>query len=215
MERDTRRFEFRNEFTRIHLGLSLTDVLEMELEVEYQHYPKGKKAVMVANLRKNGATEEEIAYLFQDFDRLRSTRRVELNAMTSPQFVAFVERKLREHGIRKIVPEIDLLKRTYHQFAVGHAVKIEFDRVRKAIEAKAEKDLKLPDNLEQQVEQILKQHADLPWHQAVRSFIDPSILPPKNDPNGGKNDRNSGITVIGNLPEQIRDIVTESLGKQK
>jgi hypothetical protein len=47
----------------------------------------------------NGATDEEIEFMFQDFDRLRSTRRVELNAMTSPDFISFIERKLPEHGI--------------------------------------------------------------------------------------------------------------------
>jgi hypothetical protein len=42
--------------------------------------------------------------LYQD-----EARRVELNAMTSPQFVAFVERKLRENGIAK-----RLLRSTRH-----------------------------------------------------------------------------------------------------
>ena len=31
--------------------------------------------------------------MFADFDTARSTRRVELNAMTSPQFIDFLERK--------------------------------------------------------------------------------------------------------------------------
>jgi hypothetical protein len=51
--------------------------------------------------------------MFRDFDRLRSTRRVELNAMTSPQFVAFVERKLLENGVAKIIPDQKLLAKVY------------------------------------------------------------------------------------------------------
>jgi hypothetical protein len=80
----------------------------MSLESEHQFHPKGNKAALIDNLRENGATEAEITFMFGDFDALRSTRRVELNAMTSPQFIAFVERKLRENGVAKIVPEQDL-----------------------------------------------------------------------------------------------------------
>jgi hypothetical protein len=55
------------------------------------------------DLRTNGAREAEIAFMLGDFDNLPSTRRVEVNAMTRRQFVAFVERKLRENGITKVV----------------------------------------------------------------------------------------------------------------
>ena len=61
--------------------------------------------------------------MFRDFDRLRSTRRVELNAMTSPQFVAFIERKLREHGIAKVIPDETLLAEMYAGFEKGRRLK--------------------------------------------------------------------------------------------
>ena len=145
----------------------------MGLEFEHQHHPKGRKEVMIANLANNGATGKEIAFLFADFDKLRSTRRVELNAMTSPQFIAFVERKLTEHGIGKIIPKADLLKQTYRQFAISHAVKDEFNKSRKAIEAKAARTIKVPSDLKQQIEEVLKQRPDLPWHAAARQIVDP------------------------------------------
>ena len=78
---------------------------------------------MIANLRENGASEAEIAFMFRDFDRMRSTRRVELNAMTSPQFVAFLERKLRENGVAKIVPDQDLLAEVYTGMERGRRLK--------------------------------------------------------------------------------------------
>jgi hypothetical protein len=119
LQRDTRRYEFQNSITVVDLGLSLEDVEAMGLESEYQHHPKGQRRALEENLRTNGAREEEIAFMFRDFDRLRSTRRVELNAMTSPQFVAFVERKLRENGVAKIVPDQDLLAEVYAGVARG------------------------------------------------------------------------------------------------
>jgi hypothetical protein len=40
-------------------------------------------------------------------------QRVELNAMDSDQFVAFVERKLEENGVKKAIPEGEMLEATY------------------------------------------------------------------------------------------------------
>jgi hypothetical protein len=77
LQRDTRRYEFKNSFQVIELGLSLTDVEAMGLEPEYQHHPKGRRDVLEGNLRTNGASEAEIAFMFRDFGSLRSTRRVE------------------------------------------------------------------------------------------------------------------------------------------
>jgi hypothetical protein len=76
LQRDTRRYEFQNNIRVIDLGLSLEDVEAMRLECEYQHHPKADKNALIANLRENGATDSEIAFMFEDFDRLRSTRRV-------------------------------------------------------------------------------------------------------------------------------------------
>jgi hypothetical protein len=90
LQRDTRRYAFQNQITVIDLGLTLAEVETLGLESEYQHHPKGERQVLEENLRTNGASEADIDFMFRDFDRTRSTRRVELNAMTSPQFIEFV-----------------------------------------------------------------------------------------------------------------------------
>ena len=113
LQRDTRRYEFQNNIRVIDLGLSLADVQAMRLEHEYQHHPKANRAALIANLQESGATDEEIQFMFQDWDRLRSTRRVELNSMTSPQFIEFLQRKLQENDIGKIVPDHELLAEAY------------------------------------------------------------------------------------------------------
>ena len=73
---------------------------------------------MIENMRENGATEAEIEFMFRDFDQHRphATRRIELNAMTSPQFVDYLERKLIAAGIKKIVPSKMLLGETYRLY---------------------------------------------------------------------------------------------------
>jgi len=124
----------------------------MGLEPEYQHHPKEDRVALENNLRINGASEAEIAFMFRDFDRLRSTRRVELNAMTSPQFVAFVERKLRENGVAKIVPDEKLLAEVYAGIERGR-------RLEEAVEELDDintKDIEPPVDLEKRIKEILK-----------------------------------------------------------
>ena len=167
LQRDTRRYEFKNSITTIDLGLGLDDVIEMELESEYQHHPKGDKSALIANLQENGASEEEIEFMFRDFDQLRSTRRVELNAMTSPQFIAFLEGKLREHGVEKIIPEQDLLAEAYAELERGR-------RLAEAIENlnKIEIDTDVPEDLKEQVGEYLKDHPEERWDAALRAIVE-------------------------------------------
>jgi hypothetical protein len=167
LQRDTRRYEFQNSIRVIDLGLSLDDVIAMGLESEYQHHPKGNKFALMANLRENGASEEEIEFMFRDFDRLRSTRRVELNAMTSPQFIAFLERKLREHGVEKIVPEQDLLAEAYAELERGR-------RLAEAIENhdEIEIDANVPKDLQDQVRKYLKRYPEARWDAAVGAIVE-------------------------------------------
>src|SRR5690606_19803406 len=67
-------------------------------------FPKTKsgkyKAPKPETLRENGATEEETAFLIGDG---REGRRIELNAMTSDQFVASVKAILEANGLNKKV----------------------------------------------------------------------------------------------------------------
>jgi hypothetical protein len=53
-------------------------------------------------LAKHGASPEEVAFL--------RAQRVELNAMTSRQFVDHLEAKLAEHGVSKVIPEEKVLE---------------------------------------------------------------------------------------------------------
>ena len=93
---DGRRYRFENELPIVDLGLRLADVEAMGLQSEPVETP-GDWAKRAETLAAHGATEEEIAFLRR--------RRVELNAMPADVFVGFLERKLAEHGVRKVVPD--------------------------------------------------------------------------------------------------------------
>ena len=168
LQRDTRRYEFQNGITTIDLGLNLDDVRTMGLESEYQHHPKGDKAALMANLRENGASEEEIAFMFRDFDRLRSTRRVELNAMTSPQFIAFVERKLRAERHRQDCPGPRPaggdLRRIWKGSPPGESG-------RGGSTTKSTDDFKAPKDLQRRVRKYLKEHPQERWDKAISAIV--------------------------------------------
>jgi hypothetical protein len=158
LQRDARRHEFQNTITTIDIGLSLKDVEAMNLPFEHQFIDKAKKGPMMDNLRENGATEAEIAFMFADFDKTRSLRRVELNAMTSRQFVDFLERKFKENNITKIVPDQHELAEAYQIFERGQ-------RIEKIIEEEIEQlegddAVEIPDDLEQRCPRIAGPGAD-------------------------------------------------------
>ena len=67
-----------------------------------------------AQLRENGATEEEIEFLVEN--------RVELNAFTSRGLVDWIERKLEAAGVCKVVPASETLRAAALGFAREAAV---------------------------------------------------------------------------------------------
>jgi len=150
----------------IDLGLTLRDVEAMGLESEYQVHTKGKKRLLMDNLRENGATEAEIEFMFKDFDTTRSTRRVELNAMTSPQFIAFLERKLKDHSIAKVVPKEDDLAEAYKFFVRNLGIEKAIEREIKNRRSD-ENAIKVPDNLVKHVKKVLSIRPELRWDSAV------------------------------------------------
>ena len=90
----------------IDLGLRLDQCLAMALQdEEAPPLPARTDHAKVAQtLEDHGATPAEIAFL------LELRRRVELNAMTSDQFLAWLEAGLSRHGAGKVVPPAEVLE---------------------------------------------------------------------------------------------------------
>jgi hypothetical protein len=162
LQRDTRRYEFQNDLTVIDLGLRLEDVQAMRLESEPQHHGKVTMTALVDNMRKNGASQSEIEFMFRDFDQTRSTRRVELNAMTSPQFISFLERKLRKNNVKKIVPDQDLLAEAFVEMERGRRLEKAAEKLKINMD-----DFKAPKDLQRRVQKHLKEHDELRWDAAL------------------------------------------------
>jgi hypothetical protein len=165
LQRDTRRYRFENKIEVIDLGLNLADVEAMELEDEHQHHPKTSRGALERNLRENGASAADIAFIFRDFDSTKSTRRVELNAMTSPQFVELVERKLRENGIEKIVPDEDLLADVYRGMERGRRLAEEIAKLHRITISEA------PADLDERVRKMLADNPAMRWDAAIAVLV--------------------------------------------
>jgi hypothetical protein len=106
----------------------------------------------------NGAAEDEI-------DFLRDAR-VELNAMPSDVFIAFLERKLAEHGVEKVIPDDAVLERHARQVLTRELANRELARIMPAMEADATA-MALPADLGERVKAALAASPGLSWDLAV------------------------------------------------
>lgn len=111
---DTRRYQFRTRPKVIDLGLRLADVQAMDLQSEPVDYDSHVDPRI--NLRQCGATEAECNVLVRRAPLGGWTgARVELNAMTSDQFIAWLEANFADVGVAKVVPDEETLTRAYRR----------------------------------------------------------------------------------------------------
>ena len=102
--------------------------------------------------------------------RSLSSWRVSASSSTqwlSDKFVAFVERKLTEAGIAKVVPSKDQLEAAYRLFARSERIRT---IVEEAIAADADAEFAVHDDLEAQTRAYLAEHPDEPWEDAVAAW---------------------------------------------
>ena len=157
LQRDTRRYEFEHTINVVDLGLRLEDVQAYDLDYEDVMYG-GSDFSTKQNLRSNGATADE-AHILLD-------QRVELNAFASGELVEWIESKLAEQGVSKVVPDNDYLERAYR-----HAIEVEYlkERVKDVLEEAQNHgaDFDLPDDLKEKVTERLADDSTLSWDKAV------------------------------------------------
>jgi hypothetical protein len=102
------------------LGLRMEDVEKWALAPEDQIHRNPEKARR--NLLKNGAMDEEAKFISQG-------SRVELNMFTGEQFIEFVEGRLKEHGVEKVIPDEKTLRVAWRRAHLVRRVNHLIDRV--------------------------------------------------------------------------------------
>jgi hypothetical protein len=163
LQRDTRRYQFINAIDVIDLGLRLEDI--QGLEREPAAATKTSEAILRSQLAENGATEAEIAILLNE--------RVELNAMSSDDLVAMIERKLKDYGVEKVVPDDELLAEAYQAFHRSNELQEIFHEATEEYEGD---EIEIPKDLREQVRATLQKHNDLRWDEALKIVLDESQL---------------------------------------
>ncbi|MGA0039162.1 MAG: ATP-binding protein [Pirellulales bacterium] len=167
IQADGRRYQFANDLQVIDLGLRLEQAQAMELEPEEFCFPKRQKQDPRDNLVGCGATDEELAFLVQGQKGGGwYGQRIELNAMTAPQFVEFVHSQLEAHGIEKVVPDDDDLAAAYQHVRRRDALMKKVEDLLQQAETESE-DFTTPDDLADRVRELIEGTTDS-WEDAIK-----------------------------------------------
>jgi hypothetical protein len=151
----------------INLGLEPWEAIEMGLEVEILETPERVKPVA------DYVCDREDGDYWKDW---LQTHRVELNAMTTPQLIKWLDRKMAKHGSGKLIPPEEVLEQEL-------AERIE-KKVREAITERilqaagldeqvtsAVARIKLPDGarLARDTAKLFKRQPDLEWRDQIEA----------------------------------------------
>ena len=165
LQRDTRRYQFSSDVEVVDLGLRLDDIAGLEREPAAA--TKIRPSILRRQLAENGASDAEIDILLNE--------RVELNAMTSDALVAMIERKLNAYGLKKVVPDGDLLAKTYRAFHRSDRLRKRFRKMEKQFDKEIAA-VEIPEDLDQRVRAILAKHAGLRWDDTIQLVLDRTQL---------------------------------------
>lgn len=150
-------YRFANDIDATDLGLRLVDAQRYGLADEKCKRPnKGLPGDL-------GCTDEEETFLL-------SGRRIELNAFTAPQFIEWLEGKLRDNGItERMLPADAVLEQAYRRAIVTARTNAAVEAIHAEAVEEAEA-AKLPPKLTQKVREAMARH-DEPWDIALHRIV--------------------------------------------
>jgi hypothetical protein len=167
---DSKVYRFKNEVKLIDIGLRLKDAQRLGLQSEVIEL-KSSRDAHAATLRRHGATEEEIEFLMPEEPTVdNDNKRVELNAMTAPVFVSFLEEKFALHGIGKVVPTPEILEAQARRVLERDFTQKLINRSLANIQQQAGR-VKLPKDLTKRVNALLDKQPELSWDMAIMKII--------------------------------------------
>src|SRR5262249_40636382 len=86
------------------------------------------------------------------------------------QFIAFLDRKLRERGVRKVVPTGEALTAACHRALSRQFINARLPRLAEQGAAWAQKQ-EVPGDLEERVRQRPQRSPELPWDEALAEVV--------------------------------------------
>jgi hypothetical protein len=128
--------------------------------------PNGKR--IRKTFKKRMDAEAEAAFLRSGgFPGHWTGSRIELNAMTSPQFVAFIEQKLQGLGVKKVVPSAEILSAAWKR---AHRIAFLEKALQEAKERFNGNHLPIPEDLSEQVTEKIKD-TGMSWDHAIWEMV--------------------------------------------
>lgn len=140
----------------IDIGFRMEDIKDLQAETVY--YRSDPSAYLKYDCH---ATSEEIAFLRGNGYR---GRRVEINAMTSEQLIAWLERKFKEYEVKKLIPDNDTIIAGFKRASYLQQLK---EKIEELEEEGFAENIDAPEDLKSQVEELLEKNPDMSWDEAV------------------------------------------------
>lgn len=169
VEGDRVAYRFQNDIHFVDLGLRLDDVEDWGLESE------------LVTFRDDFPFDSPATQAEQDF--LRTRQRVELNAFTSPDFVKWLESKLEQHRIQKVVPDDETLADAYRRACHITIVNDQISDIVKEAEATVEC-IVAPDGMSETICDALARDPSRPWDDVVKGMAEDEIKGGSHDMTG-------------------------------
>ena len=151
----------------INLGLEPWEALSMGLEVE--NVKEGERRKPVAEYARLGVDG--------DWEEWLQTHRVELNAMTTPQFVEWLDAKMEPY--EKLIPPVDVLEDELEECldakvraAITERILREADLEAQVAAAVAAIDLPDGEVLARDIEQLFEQEPEREWRDHIEEVAD-------------------------------------------
>jgi hypothetical protein len=96
--------------------------------------------------------------------------------MTSRQFIDFIESKLAEHGVEKVIPQNAIIEEQARRLIEQRLARDTLAEMRQRL-ADLAASTPLPDGIEARVRDYLARHAALAWDEALAIIINGSEAP--------------------------------------
>jgi hypothetical protein len=91
--------------------------------------------------------------------------------MTSDALIEVIEGKLEDYGLKKAMPDDELLAEAYRGFHRSQQLREKFREVQRKFDKNAAK-IEVPSDLKEQVCEVLGEHTDLRWDDAIQIVLD-------------------------------------------
>jgi hypothetical protein len=160
----------------IDIGLRLDDIeddrwnLGDDLASESVVYGKDGETDPRPNLDLRGAIEDEIEFLCPANEPPFEGRRVELNALVGQTFIDWLEAKLANKGVAKVVPDEDVMETAYRRADEIETLNVAIRRAADDARAAA-LDVEVPDDIVTLVTTGIEDDDTLPWDEVLAGVV--------------------------------------------